>query len=153
MPISNVNYTIHIIISLRAHLPIILSVTSINTYIFTFSACKYTQLMNVWMQGRGGKGSVFVWAAGNGGSMGDDCNCDGYTSSVFTLSVGSASEHGQFPWYGERCASTLASTYSSGAYSDQMIVSILTTSFIYEVCTPPGCGLYSFCVSIFFLFL
>jgi hypothetical protein len=66
-----------------------------------------------------------VWASGNGGSRGDDCNCDGYTSSIFTLSVGSASERGRFPWYGERCASTLISTYSSGAYTDQMIVSFL----------------------------
>ncbi|XP_066995940.2 neuroendocrine convertase 1-like [Anabrus simplex] len=71
--------------------------------------------------GRGGKGAIFVWASGNGGSRGDNCNCDGYIASVYTLSVGSASQHGQFPWYGERCASTFAATYSSGAYSDQMI--------------------------------
>lgn len=72
-------------------------------------------------QGRGGKGSIFVWASGNGGSKGDNCNCDGYIGSVYTLSIGSASQQGQFPWYGERCAATMAATYSSGAYSDQMI--------------------------------
>ncbi|KAJ9600056.1 hypothetical protein L9F63_009647, partial [Diploptera punctata] len=71
--------------------------------------------------GRGGKGTIFVWASGNGGSRGDNCNCDGYIGSVYTLSVGSASQQGQFPWYGERCAATMAATYSSGAYSDQMI--------------------------------
>lgn len=64
-----------------------------------------------------------MWASGNGGSKGDNCNCDGYIGSVYTLSIGSASQQGQFPWYGERCASTMAATYSSGAYSDQMIVS------------------------------
>ena len=73
-------------------------------------------------QGRGGKGSIFVWASGNGGSKGDNCNCDGYIGSVYTLSIGSASQRGQFPWYGERCAATMAATYSSGAYLDQMIV-------------------------------
>ncbi|XP_068205095.1 neuroendocrine convertase 1-like [Palaemon carinicauda] len=72
-------------------------------------------------EGRDGKGIVYVWAAGNGGSAGDDCNCDGYTSSIYTLSISSASETGLFPWYGERCASTLAAAYSSGAYTDQKI--------------------------------
>ncbi len=38
------------------------------------------------------------------------------------LFSGSASEQGEFPWYGERCSSTVASTFSSGAYSDQKIV-------------------------------
>ena len=42
---------------------------------------------------------------------------------MYTLAIGSASEGGHFPWYGERCASTMATAYSSGAYWDQMIVS------------------------------
>ncbi|KAF7266987.1 hypothetical protein GWI33_019767 [Rhynchophorus ferrugineus] len=72
-------------------------------------------------QGRNGKGSIYVWASGNGGSRGDNCNCDGYLASPYTISIGSASQKGEFPWYGEACASTLAVTYSSGAYKDQMI--------------------------------
>ncbi|XP_030764512.1 neuroendocrine convertase 1-like [Sitophilus oryzae] len=71
--------------------------------------------------GRNGKGSIYVWASGNGGSRGDNCNCDGYLASPYTISIGSASQKGEFPWYGEACASTLAVTYSSGAYKDQMI--------------------------------
>merc|ERR1712223_2217917 len=35
-------------------------------------------------QGRNGKGSIFVWAAGNGGRDYDNCNCDGYTNSIWT---------------------------------------------------------------------
>ncbi len=27
---------------------------------------------------RNGKGSIFVWASGNGGRDHDNCNCDGY---------------------------------------------------------------------------
>jgi len=72
-------------------------------------------------EGRFGKGVIYVWASGNGGSHGDDCNCDGYTSSIFTLSVSSASQQGAATWYGESCPSTLTSTYSSGAYTDQKI--------------------------------
>ncbi|XP_064098056.1 neuroendocrine convertase 1-like [Macrobrachium nipponense] len=78
-------------------------------------------LQKVVTEGRNGKGIVYVWAVGNGGSAGDDCNCDEYTSSIYTLSISSASETGLFPWYGERCSSTLAAAYSSGVYTDQKI--------------------------------
>ncbi|XP_065224139.1 furin-like protease 2 [Planococcus citri] len=64
--------------------------------------------------GRHGKGSIFVWASGNGGRHTDCCNCDGYTNSIFTLSISSATQGGYKPWYLEECASTLATTYSSG---------------------------------------
>ena len=66
-------------------------------------------------KGRNGKGSIFVWASGNGGKYADNCNADGYTTSPFTLSVSSASENGKIPWYSEPCSSSLASTYSSGS--------------------------------------
>ncbi|XP_023247462.1 furin-like protease 2 [Copidosoma floridanum] len=64
--------------------------------------------------GRQGKGSIFVWASGNGGRHIDSCNCDGYTNSIFTLSISSATQGGFKPWYLEECSSTLATTYSSG---------------------------------------
>ena len=32
------------------------------------------------------QGSIFVWASGNGGKYHDNCNCDGYTNSIWTLS-------------------------------------------------------------------
>ena len=65
-------------------------------------------------QGRNGKGSIFVWASGNGGRQTDNCNCDGYTNSIYTLSISSATQGGRKPWYLEECSSTLATTYSSG---------------------------------------
>lgn len=37
-------------------------------------------------QGRKGLGTIYVWASGNGGTFSDDCNCDGYTDSIYTLS-------------------------------------------------------------------
>ena len=70
-------------------------------------------------QGRGGKGSIFVWASGNGGRDYDNCNCDGYTNSIWTLSVSSATENGLIPWYSEACSSTLATTYSSGSSGER----------------------------------
>lgn len=94
-------------------------------------------------QGRNGLGSIYVWASGNGGSKGDNCNCDGYLTSLYTVSIGSASQRGEFPWYGEECASTLAVTYSSGAYQDQMIVRTIghvhsMLFFVRLICDFPG---------------
>lgn len=74
-------------------------------------------------KGRQGKGSIFVWASGNGGREKDSCACDGYTNSIYTLSVSSASQNGRKPWYLEECASTLATTFSSGDSREQQIVS------------------------------
>nr|XP_026694354.1 furin-like isoform X1 [Ciona intestinalis] len=73
-------------------------------------------------KGRNGKGSIFVWASGNGGRYQDNCNCDGYASSIYTLSISSATEHGTIPWYSEACSSTFATTYSSGSWQHENIV-------------------------------
>lgn len=82
-------------------------------------------------KGRQGLGSIFVWAAGNGGRYGDSCNCDGYAVSPYTISVGSASERDDMPWYAEVCSSTLASTYSSGDNREKQIVS----TDLHHMCT------------------
>ncbi|KAG8454577.1 hypothetical protein GDO86_000987 [Hymenochirus boettgeri] len=74
------------------------------------------------LYGRGGLGSIFVWASGNGGLHYDNCNCDGYTNSIYTLSVGSTTENGNVPWYSEACASTLTTTFSSGITKERQIV-------------------------------
>jgi hypothetical protein len=66
------------------------------------------------LTGRNGLGSIFVWASGNGGRFNDSCACDGYANSIYTLSISSTSERSEKPWYLEECASTLATTYSSG---------------------------------------
>ena len=70
------------------------------------------------LQGRGGKGSIYVWASGNGGSAYDSCACDGYTNNIYTISVGAATADGGEPWYGERCSSILVTAFSSGDAAD-----------------------------------
>ncbi|XP_060790968.1 neuroendocrine convertase 1 [Neoarius graeffei] len=87
-------------------------------------------------KGRGGKGSIFVWASGNGGRQGDNCDCDGYTDSIFTISISSASQQGLSPWYAEKCSSTLATAYSSGDYTDQRI----TSADLHNECTETHTG-------------
>lgn len=51
--------------------------------------------------GRGGLGTIYVWAAGNGGAAGDNANYDGYANSRFTIAVGSLNENGQLAYYSE----------------------------------------------------
>ncbi|CAD0202252.1 unnamed protein product [Chrysodeixis includens] len=82
-------------------------------------------------KGRNGKGSIFVWASGNGGREHDNCNCDGYTNSIWTLSISSATERGEVPWYSEMCSSTLAATYSSGGLNEKQVV----TTDLHHSCT------------------
>lgn len=70
--------------------------------------------MTLFFKGRRGKGNIYVWASGDGGEA-DDCNCDGYAASMWTISINSAINDGQNAHYDESCSSTLASTFSNGA--------------------------------------
>jgi kexin len=44
--------------------------------------------------GREGKGTVFVWAGGNGRRSKDNCNYDGYANSRLTIAVGAVDSTG-----------------------------------------------------------
>uniref|UniRef100_A0A3B3TR46 Proprotein convertase subtilisin/kexin type 5a n=1 Tax=Poecilia latipinna TaxID=48699 RepID=A0A3B3TR46_9TELE len=70
--------------------------------------------------GRHGRGSIFVWASGNGGKAGDHCSCDGYSSSIYTISVSSVGRRGVRPEHLEQCSSTLAAAYG-GEETKRMI--------------------------------
>ncbi|OPJ86620.1 proprotein convertase subtilisin/kexin type 4 [Patagioenas fasciata monilis] len=87
-------------------------------------------------QGRGGLGSIFIWASGNGGINYDNCNCDGYANSVYTLAVGSVLAGGHRPRYGEGCAAILTTTYSSRSRSEVQIV----TADLHHRCTDKHTG-------------
>ncbi|GIK03080.1 pheromone processing endoprotease [Aspergillus viridinutans] len=65
--------------------------------------------------GRGGKGSIFVFAAGNGASFDDNCNFDGYTNSIYSITVGAIDREGKHPSYSESCSAQLVVAYSSGS--------------------------------------
>lgn len=43
------------------------------------------------LSGRGGKGSIFVWAAGNGGTLRDHCGADGDVNSIYNIANGAVS--------------------------------------------------------------
>jgi kexin len=65
--------------------------------------------------GRGGLGSIFVFASGNGAHHGDQCNFDGYTNSIYSVTVSAVDYMGLHPYYSEACAANLVVAYSSGS--------------------------------------
>ncbi len=51
--------------------------------------------------GRGGKGTIFTFSAGNEGDAEDSANYSEYTSSIYTIAVGAASSKGTRAFYSE----------------------------------------------------
>ncbi|XP_035205895.1 neuroendocrine convertase 2-like [Stegodyphus dumicola] len=87
-------------------------------------------------EGRHGLGNIYVWASGDGGED-DDCNCDGYAASMWTISINSAINNGENAHYDESCSSTLASTFSNGAKDPHTGVA---TTDLYGKCTKTHSG-------------
>lgn len=71
--------------------------------------------LNGVQNGRNGKGSIFVFASGNGAASGDQCNFDGYTNSIYSVTVSAVDYRGLHPFYSEPCAANLVVAYSSGS--------------------------------------
>ncbi|KAJ2878675.1 pheromone processing endoprotease, partial [Coemansia aciculifera] len=103
--------------------------------------------------GRSGLGSIFVFATGNGGAVGDNCNFDGYTNSIYTISIGAIDHLDKHPYYSEQCSAQLAVTYSNGAQRG-----IVTTDLGLRSCTdkhggtsaaaPLGAGIFALALSV-----
>lgn len=80
------------------------------------------------LAGRDGFGSIFFVASGNGGTKEDNCNYDGYASSIYTITVAAVDENGRTPSYAERCASMMTSSLSNGYGTGR----IVTTDWSYS---------------------
>ncbi|KAI6865279.1 hypothetical protein KC338_g5178 [Hortaea werneckii] len=72
-------------------------------------------MVNGIQKGRSGLGSIYVFAIGNGAANDDNCNFDGYTNSIYSVSVGGIDRKGLHPYYSEKCSAQLVVTYSSGS--------------------------------------
>ncbi|KAL2017400.1 hypothetical protein VTK56DRAFT_2243 [Thermocarpiscus australiensis] len=72
-------------------------------------------MLNAIQNGRGGLGSIYVFASGNGALHDDNCNFDGYTNSIYSITVGAIDRKGLHPYYSEKCSAGLVVTYSSGS--------------------------------------
>ncbi|QSZ29360.1 hypothetical protein DSL72_003874 [Monilinia vaccinii-corymbosi] len=87
-------------------------------------------MVNAVQKGRGGLGSIYVFASGNGAMSEDNCNFDGYTNSIYSITVGAIDRKGLHPYYSEKCSAQLVVTYSSGSGD-----SIHTTDVGANVCS------------------
>lgn len=64
-------------------------------------------------EGRDGLGTIWVWAAGNGGT-GDDSGADGYVSMRQTIGVAGVTSNGGRPGYGEGGSANLVAAPTDG---------------------------------------
>ncbi|KAF1387434.1 hypothetical protein PFLUV_G00078650 [Perca fluviatilis] len=78
-------------------------------------------------KGRGGKGSVFVWAAGNGGMQRDHCGADGYVNSIYTVAIGAVSQTGKPTFFGEPCPGVMAVTLTGAGVGGPLPLVTVTT--------------------------
>ncbi|KII65078.1 PC3-like endoprotease variant A [Thelohanellus kitauei] len=86
-------------------------------------------------RGRKGLGSLYVWATGNGGLTDDDCNCDGYTTSIYTISIGCIGDHGLSAYYTEKCSSTIAVTFNGASHKEGKENEMITTDLFHKCTT------------------
>lgn len=84
--------------------------------------------------GRGCLGSIYVWAAGNGGAFGDNVNYDRYANQIGTIAVGAIDANGKKSTYSEPGAPLLVVAPSSSTFdSNGAIPPELLTTDIVEV--------------------
>ncbi len=92
--------------------------------IVTMSSSERTALLNAVTSGRGGRGTIFTWAAGNGGFTEDRMDYDPYASNRFVIPVGAITDQDEHAPYSEPGAALLGVTPSSGGARG-----IFTTNF------------------------
>ncbi|MEQ2266581.1 hypothetical protein XENORESO_011180, partial [Xenotaenia resolanae] len=71
-------------------------------------------------KGRRGTGSIFVWAAGNGGMQNDHCGADGYVNSIYTIAIGAITQTGKPAYFGEPCPGVMAVTLTGASMGDSL---------------------------------
>ncbi|XP_023699819.1 furin-like isoform X5 [Paramormyrops kingsleyae] len=86
-------------------------------------------------RGRGDLGSIYVWGCGNSGTSHGNCDLDGYSSSIQTLSVSSTTESRKSAFYIELCAAILTAVYSGSSLHRRTVVRhcrlpVLHTSYV-----------------------
>ncbi|KAK3602375.1 hypothetical protein CHS0354_011208 [Potamilus streckersoni] len=77
--------------------------------------------------GRNGKGTIYVWAAGNGG-LHDNCNADAYVNSIYTISISSINSNGLSATYAEVCTPVLSVTYGGGGGTNEYLSLLIESS-------------------------
>ena len=77
--------------------------------------------------GRSGRGTIYVWAGGNGREAGDYSNYDGYNNRIETISVGAIAADGRQAFYSESGANLLVCAPSDNGFGDPAITTTTLT--------------------------
>lgn len=94
-----------------------------NGQLRTMSQLEQDTILEAVTSGRDGRGTIFVWAAGNGGTA-DRVDYDPYAASPYTIAIGAIHDQARRASYSERGASLFAVTYSSGSAGNRNIVTL-----------------------------
>ena len=93
-----------------------------------------------------------MWANGNGGIK-DDCGADGYSSSIYTISVGAVGVTGEPSHFDEECSAKMVTAYVTDDEGFSAVVSsvlrntmtipraLLLWMFVHHVVTLYNCVL------------
>lgn len=73
-------------------------------------------LLDAVTNGRNGRGTIFLWAGGNGGQAGDNSNLDGYANSIYAIAVGAVGDTGVQAAYSEPGANLSVCAPSNGGF-------------------------------------
>jgi len=84
-----------------------------NAILSAISSIELAALQTAATAGRGGKGTIFVWAAGNGAGVSDRVDYDPYASSRYAIAIGSIDRSDQRATYSEAGSSLMLVTTSS----------------------------------------
>ncbi len=85
-----------------------------NATVSVMASVERDALAHTVVSGRGGLGTVHIWAAGNGGDRQDRVDYDPYASSRYTIAVGSIDDDDDRSYYSEPGASVMVAAPSSG---------------------------------------
>jgi subtilisin-like proprotein convertase family protein len=95
-------------------------------------------LVNATTSGRSGKGSIFLWAAGNGLEYGDNSNNDGYANSIYVVAIGALDDHGEQTYYGEPGANIAVSAPTGSSPRQDISTTDLIGNNGYNTSTTSG---------------
>ena len=88
--------------------------------------------------GRGGKGTIYVWAGGNGLAANDNANYDGYANSIYTIAIAALSDQGNQANYSEPGACLVVAAPSSSSGRQGITTTDLTGNNGYNDATASG---------------
>ncbi len=95
--------------------------TDVPWVLGTIAPVAKTGLTNAVTTGRGGLGTIFLWAAGNGRGQQDQSNKDNYANAIEVCAIGALTKTGAPASYSEYGANVVAAAPADGVYTTDLM--------------------------------